>query len=60
MLLKSNLFFKFKFVSHPSECYDVIPIWAQVISQIFNMGINRSVIAEEVVAPDVREQLISG
>ena len=60
MLLSFDLVFAFKFITYPSECNDIVPVWTKIISQIFYVSVYCSVIAKEIKAPDIGKKFFSG
>ena len=57
MLCESKL--SLKFVSHSSQCYDMLSVFLEIISEIFYMSVNGSVIAEKVIAPNIGKEFVS-
>ena len=60
MLWVSSLKLCFKFIANSSQGDDEVTVWTQIVSKIFNVCIDGSVITEEIVSPDVREKFVSG
>lgn len=58
MLRGSNLIFVLKLITYPSQGDDIVPVRAKAVPEVLYMGIYGPVIAEEIIAPDVREQLV--
>ena len=57
MLRGSNLIFVLKLITYPSQGDDIVPVRAKAVPEVLYMGIYGPVIAEEIIAPDVREQM---
>ena len=53
------LFLVFEFISYASERNDEFSVWAEAVAEILYVSIYSTVIAKEIVSPDIREKLVS-
>ena len=52
--------FLFKAVAHPPQGCDSVGIGSQLTAKQLDMGVQRSVVAKKIIAPNFRKQLLPG